>query len=83
MTNFGRHCGFSLSAVNTAPWLQRAVGRHSPSNDGATGGPCRFCGAELRHIFVASGGANTAAAHGPEAAPFKGVKRLEADARLV
>lgn len=22
------------------------------SSDGATGGPCRFCGAELRHIFV-------------------------------
>jgi hypothetical protein len=27
----GRHCGFSLSAVKHAPpWLQRAVGRHSP-----------------------------------------------------
>src|SRR5919106_902058 len=23
-----------------------------PSSDGASGGPCRFCGAELRHTFV-------------------------------
>src|SRR5262245_384596 len=27
-------------------------GGSEASSDGATGGPCRFCGAELRHTFV-------------------------------
>jgi hypothetical protein len=34
-------CGFDATSTET-----------EPSSDGATGGPCRFCGAELRHIFV-------------------------------
>ncbi|MGH9250407.1 MAG: class I SAM-dependent methyltransferase, partial [Acidimicrobiales bacterium] len=33
--------GFDATSVDT-----------HPSSDGATGGPCRFCGAELRHTFV-------------------------------
>jgi hypothetical protein len=54
-TNFGRHSGFSLSAVNTARRASNASsGDTVPSSDGATGGPCGFCGAELRHNFVAS-----------------------------
>src|SRR5262245_56895322 len=32
--------------------FSRASGGSEASSDGATGGPCRFCGAELRHTFV-------------------------------
>jgi hypothetical protein len=35
--------GFGAASADTGPGAQ---------SDVATGGPCRFCGAELRHIFV-------------------------------
>jgi len=53
MTNKG---GIVVSVPPRSSTTRRGFDANSvdthPSSDGTTGGPCRFCGAELRHTFV-------------------------------
>jgi SAM-dependent methyltransferase len=47
----GRRRGNSVAAIETQQ-LTTAIEAAPNRSAGATGGPCRFCGAQLRHTFV-------------------------------